>query len=543
MHYLSAFLFFSVFIALLGEWSQLGSHIHQVISEVPLLMLLYAFFYGVQKPGRYRIAIALLPIVITYVAFDYFYIEFARTFRFADLSNFDELIYVLSPNQLLILVVGIASPVILLVKLFDSSKIKLLFKGAAFFVLITLVIVFQPSWFIKYLQSLSPGIWYQHVIVLNNGRFMSTLFFEAERRSILNSINNYSSEENDKKIVVVEDSVVNKPDIHIIVMESLVYAKFLDVYQSEINKLVPGNFLNGYAPFISSSQSPVFGGNTPRAEFEILCGVPSVSLYGNNEFNLVNYGGLSCLPNILKKTGYYTIASNPYKPSYFNEERAYKALGFDEAHFLDKYAKNSSSYLTMTEPEKGFVFDGDMFDANITYLEKVKKESSRPILNYLMTTYGHTPHYLADNQKKIIDKKPGIDSLLNSAVNQSYYSFEALAEYLDQLKNISPNSMIIVIGDHLPPVSAGTKSFVKAGYLSEASKGFLKTPALLLENGRAIKINKNMFHYWWAEIILDRVSGGNYCQRNNCYQEKSAYLPLYHSMMVKTLKGDVDQTQ
>ncbi len=543
MHYLSAFLFLAVFTALLGEWSKLGSHIHQVITEIPLLMLLYAFFYGLQKPVRYRIVIALLPIVIAYIAFDYFYIEFARTFRFADLTNFDELVYVLSRNQLLILIIGIAFPIILLVRFFDYSKVSLLSKGAVFSVSIALVIIFQPSWFIKYLQSLTQGTWYQHVIVLNNGRFMSTLFFEAERRSILKSIDNYSVDENDVKIRVVENSAVNKPDIHIVVMESLVYAKFIDAYQDELHQLIPVNFLSGYAPFISSSQSPVFGGNTPRAEFEILCGVPSFSLYGNNEFNLVNYGGLSCLPNMLKKTGYYTIASNPYKPSYFNEERAYKALGFDESHFLHEYSINSGSYLTMAEPEKGFVFDGDMFNANIAYLEKVKKESSRPILNYLMTTYGHTPHYLADDQKKIIDKKAGIDSLLNNAVNQSYYSFEALVLYLEQLKNISPNSVIIVIGDHLPPVSAGTKSFIKAGYLSETSKGFLKTPALLLENGQAIKIKKDMFHYWWAELILDRVSGGSYCQHNACYQDQSAYLPLYHSMMVKTLRGNISQTQ
>ena len=82
--------------------------------------------------------------------------------------------------------------------------------------------------------------------------------------------------------------------------------------------------------------SPVIGGGSAQAEFEILCGVPSILEFGT-EFNRIGDNATSCLPNYLKKFGYKTIASQPMFGSFFNIEKAYKSLGFEVSYLTPSF--------------------------------------------------------------------------------------------------------------------------------------------------------------------------------------------------------------
>ena len=73
--------------------------------------------------------------------------------------------------------------------------------------------------------------------------------------------------------------------------------------------------------------SPVFGGYTANAEFEILCGFPVT-------VDTVFFEGwvrqdAPCLPAHLRSKGYSTFASHPNSPAFWNRVNVYRRIGFD----------------------------------------------------------------------------------------------------------------------------------------------------------------------------------------------------------------------
>jgi len=66
------------------------------------------------------------------------------------------------------------------------------------------------------------------------------------------------------------------------------------------------------------SVSPVFGGKTSQAEFEVLCGVPAFQELAGVEFNSFTGVPAYCLPGTLQLAGYRTVATNSFKPDRFS---------------------------------------------------------------------------------------------------------------------------------------------------------------------------------------------------------------------------------
>ncbi|HHO46968.1 MAG TPA: hypothetical protein ENN06_00675 [Desulfobacteraceae bacterium] len=95
------------------------------------------------------------------------------------------------------------------------------------------------------------------------------------------------------------------------------------------------------------SISPVFGGATAQAEFELLCGVPAMRELSGVEFNVFTGADTPCLPNILGKSGYHAVATNGFRPDFFNSPNAYEGIGFDKAYYPKEYAPAMESYLSL----------------------------------------------------------------------------------------------------------------------------------------------------------------------------------------------------
>ena len=72
----------------------------------------------------------------------------------------------------------------------------------------------------------------------------------------------------------------------------------------------------------SLSISPVFGGGTAQAEFEVLSGVPAMEKLSGVEFDVFTGAETYGLPALLAKGGYHTMATNAYNPDFFNSINA-----------------------------------------------------------------------------------------------------------------------------------------------------------------------------------------------------------------------------
>ncbi|WP_157736478.1 LTA synthase family protein [Granulosicoccus antarcticus] len=186
--------------------------------------------------------------------------------------------------------------------------------------------------------------------------------------------------------------------------------------------------------------SPVFGGYTANAEFETLCGFPVTE-------NAVFFEGwlrrqVPCLPAVLAKAGYQSVASHPNVPGFWNRTLAYKLVGFE--NYLSK------SNFDLKDSVEGLLLDHSFYTQVDEQLAKI--DTDRPFLNYMLTYHGHLPYPSNENYPDQIKPGPaGKDAiLLNGYLNQIWYKSRDLMARLEKLRADDPNALIVMFGDHLP---------------------------------------------------------------------------------------------
>ncbi len=132
-----------------------------------------------------------------------------------------------------------------------------------------------------------------------------------------------------------EPALPSRPNIHLIVMESLIDPLNFRAARFDGDP-IDSRFRRWLRESGSVSLSPVFGGKSARAEFEVLCGLPSYAV-GGIDFNALRGAHIPCLPDLLRRLGYATMASQPVSSSFFNYRKAYPAVGFEMTYFAGSY--------------------------------------------------------------------------------------------------------------------------------------------------------------------------------------------------------------
>jgi len=228
----------------------------------------------------------------------------------------------------------------------------------------------------------------------------------------------------------------DKRNVHIIVLESFYDPMTLgeqwvpeDPFPAEFRALWD-------ATGKSTALSPVFGGYTANAEFEVLCGFPVTE-------NAVFFEGwlrrrVPCLPDVLGKAGYRTVASHPNVAGFWNRTLAYRLVGFDE--YISKSA------FDMSDRVGSFLLDHSYYDQ---LFEQLGPLDAKPTLNYMLTYHGHLPYPNNENYPDQI--RAGQDApLLHGYLNHLWYKSRDLMERLEQLRASDPSALIVIFGDHLP---------------------------------------------------------------------------------------------
>ena len=229
--------------------------------------------------------------------------------------------------------------------------------------------------------------------------------------------------------------IKSKKNIHIILLESYTSPYRLGLETAKLNE-VPYRALGR----VTYALAPVFGGNSAGSEYEILCGNVEHYSFGGLTFNAFGrLDGSPCLPNLLKPADYTSFATIGTKKLFFNADRAYYSMGFSQTFSYEDHPKQDLD---------GFrISDREMFATNRVNLVQRMRETGKPVLNYLATIAGHGPYYLNDALRpiKIGHGVAGVQQYLN----RIWYTSQELNEHLGQLKEIDPDSIVFIVGDHL----------------------------------------------------------------------------------------------
>lgn len=495
--------------------------------ELAFLLYLYGYCNLILKPDRWQPVVAAIPVLLAYVGQDLYYLTYSNVFRLSEQAELPELLKVLTLPQIVLILGTVVAPLGVFLWAINYRRWWLLAVGALPLALLAGATEFYPEQYTSAYRKVGGEIidWSDAVSAENNGRFMMLFYREAERHisqaktKAFRDRPLYDRQARQQAAGIAAKG--NRRNVHLVVLESFLDPTLFKAATFSQDPFHP-RFRTLFGNTMGFSISPVVGGKTAQAEFEVLCGVPAFEELSGVEFNGFTGAPAYCLPGTLHLAGYRTIASNAYNPSFFNTPNAYQGIGFDEIYFPREYGSGNDSYLARgdTSGEKKYMFDSVLFSQNLKFIAPlIKKKDGPPLFNYLLTVYGHFPHLMNPRKRPQVLKMLSAfkDPQLERAANQIFYRSQAIADYVGRLLELDATSLIILISDHVPPGQHGRKSFAELHYLDNSDAALLMNRILIIEDGKA-KQYATIHHYDVPALVLNAITQGAYCQEheNEC---------------------------
>ncbi len=257
----------------------------------------------------------------------------------------------------------------------------------------------------------------------------------------------------------------------------------------------------------SMAMPPVFGGYTANSEFEVLCGFPVSKDNVKFERQLLN--SVPCLPHILADKGYRTIASHPNVPVFWNRVNAYRYIGFQTYWSINDFVQDDMN--------REFMADQTLYRQVIEKISPwlTKKE---PMLDYIVTYFGHWNYPLSKSRPEKVTSKSEVEEVGKYA-NTAYYKSKELMGFINKMRELDPDGIIVVFGDHLPFLGENFAGYVDSEVLASSRSDF--TPEMF------------KFYVTTPMIIIDGKNG----------PMKIGSLPLYQvPKLLLSLLNDDEQT-
>jgi hypothetical protein len=187
--------------------------------------------------------------------------------------------------------------------------------------------------------------------------------------------------------------------------------------------------------------SPAYGGGTVNASFEMLTAMPSRGALTGvvyQEYGLVMSSKARTLASALKEKGYDTYALHNFTRTFWLRNIVLRKFGFDEFIGLE---------------DMGYDGPGPFPKDKILYnrvLDILKKDADKKAFFNLETVYTHWPYpFKGDSGEGDYHRR------LTKAIAD-------LAKFVEAVREISPDAMFVVYGDHKPAL---TKFFYEKGVL------------------------------------------------------------------------------
>ena len=287
-------------------------------------------------------------------------------------------------------------------------------------------------------------------------------------------------------------------NVHIVLLESFWDPTLLKEAGYNQDPLAPAFRRLWKQTGFSHVMSPVYGGYTANAEFEVLCGFPVVE--DNVKFERQMLNDVPCLPHLLAGYGYRTLASHPNVPVFWNRINAYRRMGFQTYW--------SKQDFLLDDMNREFLSDASLYRQ---VLEKIADPiaNKQPLLNYIVTYFGHWNYPLNEARPNQITASSTVEEV-SSYANTMYYKSLELMTFLEQLQTRDPDSIIVLFGDHLPFMGENFSGYVDSGVLAskrsdftdEMFRFYVSTPMVIIDGPRGPVQAGNLAIYEIPALLL-----------------------------------------
>lgn len=275
-----------------------------------------------------------------------------------------------------------------------------------------------------------------------------------------------------------------KPNIIVIMSESLYDTDHFDNVEVDTDVMSVMHGLQ--AEYGGGSLAvDIFGGGTANTEYEFLTGLGHKYYAGNLMYNHFIQNGQMSMVGYMNQLGYQTVAIHPYKETFFNRKQVYDDFGFDETYFKENMRYTDD------------LFDVNISDESLTKEIIARYEDNRakrdaPFFNFSVSVGAHKPcleydkgePYVYDQKVSVLPKNGNFDATSSRDI-QRYYNavydantaFEELVSYFSK---VSEPTVILLFGDHAPPLSDSAYSELTVEPLSDEE--LYQTPIVTWNN-------------------------------------------------------------
>jgi len=277
----------------------------------------------------------------------------------------------------------------------------------------------------------------------------------------------------------------------------------------------------------STALSPVFGGGTANPEFELLCGLPVTSNIIQFELPVLN-SDLPCLPNLLKKNGYTTIANHPNVRGFWNRDEAYPKLGFEQYYSINDFVKDDMLAGT-------YLSDSSLYSQSFGRASGIEK----PVFNYVLTAAEHYPYVSTGNSNTIV----GVDSdneYLSRYVNLIRLGTKQVYQYYERLRKSDPKALVVILGDHLPVLGKDFALYRENGFFDGVSDStprqimnMFSVPLIIIDGARGPVNVGAVSTYEIPQMIAGILFGANPSQKHTASDDKTIMVSHYRPLANK----------
>lgn len=220
------------------------------------------------------------------------------------------------------------------------------------------------------------------------------------------------------------------------------------------------NTVRGYA------LSPVFGGVTANAEFELLTGASMAFLpEGSVPYQQYLRGDTASLVRLLEDMGYTSFATHPYLKTGWSRTTVYPYLGFSQMTFDEDYPGR--------ELVRDFISDREMY----RYVSDRLEQENGPLFLFGITMQNHGDYiYSGGNYQQTISLEGYQEAypMAEQYLSLLHETDRATEEFLQNLKNFEEKTVVLFFGDHFPQIESSFLEDVHGGTFDTLSEKMLQ---------------------------------------------------------------------
>ena len=410
------------------------------------LGLLVFWFSGIKSFGL-RLLLSFYPILATYLVIEVFIVNLDRVPRISDLENLMTLAD-LSPGHAIALIatVMLYFPIVffLLYLNWKITPFRRLFYWPNCLSLVGLFLLWQFYGYDKYRYI----HFNEKSSVSLNGRISSLIYYTDLENRNFEKIRSRQFSSKSNLDYQFKGDVVDRRNVYVVVLESFIDPRLLEGFSFDKSPLSPAlqDLFTEKDSSFSFPLSPCYGGRTAQAEFELLSGLPALAKVNSIEFNVMQGGVVDSFVRKLSLEGYSTRALISTNASYFNSRQAYRSLGFERVNYL------SEIHGDINVEGDVFLFDGVLLDQVFRASYEKLAKNEEPFFFYALGIYGHRDYYRNLAQRPDVVKPSPFHEDVNKIANQFYYRTGAVARFLNEMQTIDPDSIVLLLSDHLPSI-------------------------------------------------------------------------------------------